>query len=133
MVEQIETGVVRVIDPEAANCPSIPLIDGSGSAVALLWPGNGARLRTLHLLKLNKSDRTFELEHKGDAVFYVLHGQGAVRDLKRKVRTALVEGAMIHIDAGDLYQFEADAGSELTLVGGPCPADENLYSRFEKD
>lgn len=121
---------VRVIDTTSGVSPTIPIVEGAGSARVLLWPGNGAKYRTLQLIDLQTGDRTVDLSHTTDAVFYVMKGAGTVVDTKSKSTSELMEGSMIHIDAGDRYRFESSPG--MMLLGGPCPADEALYQALQQ-
>ncbi len=116
----------RVID-SAAGCPEIPIIIGPGNARVVMWPGNDAKHRTLQVLTLERGARTICLNHGSDAVYYVMSGAGSITDLRSSAVFPLAEGAMVHIDAGDAYQFMAD-DEEMKVLGGPCPADEGLYA-----
>ena len=117
---------VRVID-SSAGCPEIPIVVGRGNAKVLMWPGNDARFRTFHIVTLESGARTVSLSHESDAVYYVMGGTGTIVDMKSAVVSPLAEGAMIHIDAGDAYQFMADNDVPFRILGGPCPADHSLY------
>lgn len=55
-----------------------------------------------------------------------MRGTGVVEDVKGKTGEEIVEGSMIHIDAGDQYRIRASK-TDLELIGGPCPADERWY------
>ena len=123
---------VRVVD-SALDCPPLPFVVGGGNARAVLWPGRGALYRTIQIIELHGGDRTIEFSHPNDSVYYVKAGEGSVIDVKEGVSLPLVEGSMIHTDAGDTYRFEADGADGLTLIGGPCPADERLYASLEND
>jgi mannose-6-phosphate isomerase-like protein (cupin superfamily) len=117
---------VQVIDTEGAGL-ALPLVEGRGEARVLLWPGNGARYRTLQVLRLGPAARTVALSHGQDCVWYVIRGGGEVRDLATGAAQEITEGAILHIDAGDRYRIEAgDGGAEL--IGGPVPADPALYA-----
>ena len=119
--------VVQVID-SSVGCPNLPVVDGKGSAKAVLWPGNGARHRTVHVIDLVPGDRTIDFKHFSDAVYYVASGEGEIIDISSGDRFMLVEGSMVHIDRGDPYRFRTEAG--MKLIGGPCPADYSLYSNI---
>ena len=119
--------IVRVIDG-TRDCPELPLIMGSGTCKAVLWPGNGAGCRTFHLFQLAAGDRTVDLQHQSDSVYYVIGGIGTVTDLRLRDVRDLSEGVMLHIDKGDRYRFAASDTEELKLIGGPCPADPSLYT-----
>lgn len=117
---------VRVIDTALEGLP-LPIIEGEGSARAVLWPGNGGRFRSLHLIEIAAGSATCPLTHANDCVYYVIAGAGAIVDRASGAAQTLIEGAMVHIDAGDAYRLEAAAGG-LRLVGGPCPPDEAFYA-----
>jgi mannose-6-phosphate isomerase-like protein (cupin superfamily) len=93
-----------------------------------MWPGNDTQFRTLQILTLEGNARTIPLNHASDAVYYVISGAGSIADLKSSEVSQLAEGSMVHIDAGDAYQFSANGDSGIKLVGGPCPADPRLYA-----
>lgn len=117
---------VRVIDTAREGLP-LPIIEGEGSARAVLWPGNGGRFRSLHLVEIAAGSSTRALTHAHDCVYYVIAGAGDIVDLASGAPQPLIEGAMVHIDAGDGYRLEAAAGG-LHLVGGPCPPDDAFYA-----
>jgi mannose-6-phosphate isomerase-like protein (cupin superfamily) len=117
---------VRVIDSRG-SCPDVRIVEGEGWAKAVIWPGNGALYRTFQIINLGAGSSTRSLDHETDSVYYVMRGAGVVEDVRGKTDESIVEGSMIHIDAGDTYRIRAgDAG--LELLGGPCPADERWYS-----
>jgi quercetin dioxygenase-like cupin family protein len=114
---------VQVLGPDG---PSIELVDGAGSARALVWPEVGAVLRSMHLIKLENGARTRRQRHPDEAVYYVLAGGGGVGAPTTAEREALTEGSMVHIAPGAAYAFEAGADG-LELIGGPSPPDASLY------
>ncbi len=124
--------ILRVIDT-ASDCPEIPLVIGTGNAKVVMWPGNGAKYRTFHLVDLGPGAKTISLQHDNDSVYYVIDGSGAVVDLAAGDKMNLAEGAMVHIGAGDSYMFEAQPQVGLKILGGPCPADQRLYDSLKTD
>ena len=120
---------VRVVD-SAVDCPTLPLVIGAGTARAVMWPGNGALYRTFQVVELLAGDRTIDLRHPSDSAYYVAAGSGSIVDLASGDRFDLVEGAMLHIDKGDGYRFEASGQAGVKLIGGPCPADPQLYAHL---
>lgn len=122
---------VRVLN-SAADCPDLPIVVGSGRAKVVMWPGNGAIHRTFHVIDLEQNDKTIDLAHPSDSAYYVAAGSGVIADLVSGERMPLIEGAMVHIDKGDRYRFEAAATAGLKLIGGPCPADPQLYAHLAK-
>ena len=116
---------VRVIDSKIGGHP-LPIVIGAGSAHAVLWPGNGAHYRTFHLIDLHPGDRTRDLSHASECIYYVERGNGTIRGLDDDTAQDLVEGSMIHIGTGDAYRIEAgDAG--MRLIGGTVPVDPAFY------
>jgi mannose-6-phosphate isomerase-like protein (cupin superfamily) len=93
-----------------------------------MWPGNNAKFRTFQIITLERGARTIRLHHGSDAVYYVMSGAGSIVDLASNEVFPLVEGAMVHIDSGDAYQFMASDDRDVKILGGPCPADESLYA-----
>jgi hypothetical protein len=61
-----------------------------------------------------------------EAVYYVISGEVEVEDIDTRTRHRVGLGGMFLVDPGTAYRIVGTAeGSEL--VGGPCPADPNLY------
>jgi quercetin dioxygenase-like cupin family protein len=116
---------VRVLDSGPA-CPMLPMIDGQGSARAVVWPGVGAEARSMIRISLAPGARTVELRHPMEAVYYVLSGAGQALDPASGEVQALVEGSMVHVEPGTAYRIVGGAGG-MELVGGPCPADPALF------
>ena len=101
------------------------MIAARGNAWAVIWPGMGARCRSLHRVSLAPGGITVPLRHPGEAVYYVLAGRGSVEDAAAH---ELTEGSMVHVAPRGEYRFAAsDGGPGLDLIGGPCPADPALY------
>jgi mannose-6-phosphate isomerase-like protein (cupin superfamily) len=106
--------------------PALQIVEGDGRAHAVIWPGMGARLRSIHRIQLRGGARTIELRHPSEAVYYVIDGSGEVVDADADQRQALRPGSMVHIDPGTTYVLSA--GEEgISLVGGPSPPDPALY------
>jgi quercetin dioxygenase-like cupin family protein len=121
---------VRVLDAGEA-CPALPLVDGEGVARAVVWPGVGARLRSMHRIRLAPGARTIPLRHPMEAVYYVMSGAGTVQDSDEPTARQLAEGAMVHVEPGTGYVVQA--GPEgIEIMGGPCPADPALYAGLSR-
>lgn len=124
-VDQTRLDGVVILDG-GASCQPLPLVeDGGGVAHAVVWPGVGAFQRTFHRFRLEPLGRTRAQRHGGEAVYYVVRGRAVVRDDSGAAHE-LREGSMVHVDAGTGYTFEA-GGQGSEIVGGPCPADPDLY------
>lgn len=123
-------GRVEVLD--ASQGPELAIVAAGGNARAIVWPGMGAELRSLHRISLEAGGETIELSHPGEAVYYVLAGEGEVVDGAEGKVEKLVEGAMVHVGGGTPYLLRAgDSGMEL--VGGPAPADHALYESLAEE
>ena len=118
---------VRVLGA-ADHGPALPIVEGDGSATPIVWPGVGAAFRTMHRIELAGGSRSVALKHAVEAAYYVIGGDGAVRDPDEDSGEPLVEGSMIFVEPGTAYLIEA-GGTGLLLIGGPCPPDAALYRR----
>jgi hypothetical protein len=119
---------VEVIDADSG--PPLPIVERGGRAQAIIWPGMGAKLRSLHRISLEPGGWMVELSHLSEAVYYVLSGSGAVREGSSGPLEPILEGSMVHVDAGTPYVLGASADG-MELVGGPAPADPALYGSLE--
>lgn len=118
--------LAEVVVATADQGPRVGIVAGEGTARAVIWPGMGAELRSMHRISLAGRSRTTPLTHPSDAVYYVISGGGEAVDGDTGEGGALIEGSMVHVDAGTPYELVAgDEGMEL--IGGPCPADPSLY------
>lgn len=118
--------LAEVVIASAAEGPELAIVAGEGSARAVIWPGMGAELRSMHRISLGRDSRSIEMSHPSDAVYYVIAGGGETVDRDTGERGALVLGSMVHVDAGTPYELVA-GGEGIELIGGPCPADASLY------
>ncbi len=108
------------------TCPKLRIIERGGTAAAIVWPGVGARFRTMHYIDLAENGSTISFRHGGEAVYYVKQGTGAVMDADNGTSNEIIEGSMVFIEPGTGYRFKASSGG-IVLLGGPCPADASLY------
>lgn len=109
-----------------AEGPTLEIIEGDGQARAVVWPGMGAQLRSLHTISLGPGARTVQLRHPSEAVYYVIGGAGEAIDMTDCDAHAIGPGTMLHIDAGTAYVIRAgDDG--MSVAGGPAPPDLALY------
>jgi quercetin dioxygenase-like cupin family protein len=126
----VTTAATKVLILDGSDGPELPLVEGAGAARAIVWPGMGARARSLHHIWLAPDARTVSQRHPGDAVYYVVTGDGTVVDGTADERQPLREGAMFHVDGGTDYVVEAGEDG-IELVGGPAPADPGLYEEMD--
>jgi mannose-6-phosphate isomerase-like protein (cupin superfamily) len=122
----MSTPLAEVVVTPADRGPELQIVTGDGTAHAVIWPGMGARLRSMNRISLGGGARTIPLTHPSDAVYYVISGSGEAVDGDTTERGALVEGSMVHVDAGTPYELVAGEDG-MELIGGPCPADPSLY------
>jgi quercetin dioxygenase-like cupin family protein len=116
---------VTVLDGDD-RCPRLPIVRGDGRALAVVWPGVGAQMRSMCRIVLGSGSSTMQLSHPMEAVYYVIEGAGTVTDPSVGDRREVVEGSMVHIEPGTRYAFTAGPPG-LELIGGPCPADPVLF------
>jgi quercetin dioxygenase-like cupin family protein len=115
---------IRVVELEQG--PTLDIVEGEGHAHAVIWPGMGAELRSIHRIDLRPRARTIALRHPSEAVYYVMGGSGEALDVGHGEAQRLRPGSMAHVDAETTYRFVA--GEEgMSLVGGPSPPDPALY------
>lgn len=117
---------VKVLDANDL-CPRLPLIDGGGEAIAMVWPGMGASSRSLHLMKLEGHSKTVRMRHPMEAVYYIVSGEARVLDFSDGSEAAVGPGSMIFIEPDTAYEI-AGMGDPVRLLGGPCPPDPALYA-----
>ena len=118
--------LAEVVVAAADQGPELRIVAGDGDAHAVIWPGMGAELRSMHRISLGGGARTIEMTHPADAVYYVISGAGEAVDREAGEHGALIEGSMVHVDAGTPYELVA-RGQGMELIGGPCPPDASLY------
>jgi hypothetical protein len=126
-----DTPMVRIIRSDSDR-PALRLIEGVGEARAIIWPGMGASLRSVHQIVLGGGSATVEQSHPGEAVYFLKAGSAHVDDLDTSSSYTLTVGSMIHIDGGTRYRFVAESGG-AELIGGPCPPDPALYEHLQQD
>jgi quercetin dioxygenase-like cupin family protein len=126
-----EPGKVQIVDADE-TCPQLPLIQGGGSARAVIWPGVGASQRSMHLIELDAGARTVPMRHPMEAVYYVIEGRAEATDLGDGSSFNVGTGSMIFIEPKTQYVISAD-GEQVQIVGGPCPPDPSLYRHLGVD
>lgn len=125
MIDGPDGAGVKVLPLRGAG-PLLPIVDGDGSARAVIWPGTGATQRSIHLIRLGPSSGTIRLEHPAESVYYILEGSGTVVGDGPAEATRLTPGSMVHVAPGTGYRFAAGTDG-LEVFGGPCPHDPAVY------
>ncbi|CAB4937890.1 MAG: cupin domain-containing protein [Actinobacteria bacterium] len=119
-------GVVRVITPNEW-APPLEIVTG-GECRPIIWPGMGARERSLHHFTLPRGAGILPLQHPGEAVYYVISGEVEVTEVSEGSAPTLVPpGGMFHVEPGTAYVFSSVADVSV-VIGGPCPVDETMYA-----
>jgi quercetin dioxygenase-like cupin family protein len=122
---------VQIVDADD-SCPALPIVEEGGQARAVIWPGIGARERSMHLIELAPGGRTIPMRHPMEAVYYVISGAARATDLSDDAVQEAVVGSMIFVEPDTRYVISAD-GEGASLVGGPCPPDPALYAGLADD
>lgn len=118
-------GAAQVLRVEPDGRP-LAIIEGGGDARAVVWPGMGARHRSMHYLALPAGARTRPLRHAhAEAVYYIIRGEGEMEDLDARSVHPVGPGAFVFVTVACRYRITARTA--LTCVGGPCPPDPTLY------
>ena len=107
--------------------PTAPIIEGKGTAKAIVWPGVGASERSFFLIEMDKGSYTKVLNHSSESVYYVKEGSGLVIETNIDTNSKIIVGSMVHVEIGTSYSFKA-GDNGLVLIGGPCPFDANILS-----
>lgn len=108
----------------------IPLLEDGLTAKAVAWPGSGATMGSLHYVSYQAGQSSIAHVHPvSQDIFYIIEGQGEIADLTNNHETAhpLETGSVVIVDPGTVHQVKAH--ERLVNVGGPCPADLELYRR----
>jgi quercetin dioxygenase-like cupin family protein len=101
-------------------------IPGCAELRAVVWPGMGARHRSMHYMRLEPGETSRTWRHPGEAVYYVVLGSGWFEDRTTGQCHDIRAGLIVHVDADTPYAVAAREA--LTCVGGPCPPDRALYA-----
>jgi hypothetical protein len=116
---------VRVFADDPGSCP-LDIVEGSGRAWAVAWPGVGAHLRSMHRLSLGPGAGTMVMRHPMESVYYLIEGTAMVEEVEAGIRHRLSAGSMFLVDPGTSYRVITD-DQPAELVGGPCPPDPTMY------
>jgi mannose-6-phosphate isomerase-like protein (cupin superfamily) len=118
--------IVRVLRIERGV--ALPLADG-GEVRAVVWPGVGARHRSMHHVALRPGGATHPQAHPAsEAVYYIVRGEGHIDDLDARTSQPVRAGSFVFITPGTRYRFAPSGAEGLVCIGGPCPPDAALYA-----
>ena len=118
---------IKVLDPEK-NFKLLPYTEGKGVAKAIIWPGMGAKLGSMHYFVMAPGARNVPHKHpEAEDMFYVVQGQGVVIDFDQGKEYPFKKGDFVFIPAGITHAVRSDGPEDFISVGGPSPADEAMY------
>src|SRR3989449_11767062 len=83
----------------------LPLAAEGGRVRALLWPGMGARERSLCYFDLPEGFASTEFRHPYEAVYYVVRGEGRVVDADAGTAHPVHAGQMIYLTPNQGYRL----------------------------
>jgi quercetin dioxygenase-like cupin family protein len=103
----------------------MPMI--SRDARLVVWPGVGAETANMNYVRLEPGEANLAHRHEeSEDTIYILSGKGSVLDLTNDLRLEFTAGEVVHIPVGLIHAVQADLGSPIESVGGPCPADHAM-------
>jgi len=108
----------------AASGRAVDLTEGQGEAYVVVGPHSGAEHRTMAVVRLADGAATATMTHPGEAVWYVVRGEGVARP-EQGEELELDEGSMVHVEPGAAYSLAAGEKG-LELIGGPAPPDPDF-------
>jgi quercetin dioxygenase-like cupin family protein len=107
----------------------LPMIASDARLIA--WPGTGAETANMNYVVMAAGEENVPHLHRdSEDTIYVLSGRGTIADLTNGAELEFEANQVIHVPAGVEHQVRADRGSDVVSVGGPCPADRDLFVRL---
>jgi quercetin dioxygenase-like cupin family protein len=105
----------------------MPMI--ASDARLVVWPGVGAQAANMNYVRMQPGEQNVPHTHRSsEDTIFVLEGEGTVADLSNGLELPFQAGQAIHVPAGIAHQVRGDRGAEVVSVGGPCPADIELFT-----
>jgi quercetin dioxygenase-like cupin family protein len=105
----------------------MPMI--ASDARLVVWPGVGAQTANMNYVRMQPGEQNVPHTHRSsEDTIFVLEGEGTVADLSNGLELPFQAGQAIHVPAGIAHQVRGDRGAEVVSVGGPCPADIELFT-----
>lgn len=105
----------------------MPMI--ASDARLVVWPGVGAQTANMNYVRMQPGEQNVPHTHRSsEDTIFVLEGEGTVADLSNGLELPFQAGQAIHVPAGIEHQVRGDRGAEVVSVGGPCPADIELFT-----
>ncbi len=117
-------GSIRVFDPRRDGVP-LPMI--SADAWLVVWPGAGADVATMNLVRLEPGEENQPHAHEAsDDTIAILEGAGSIDDLDAGETHDFVAGEVVFVRTGVRHKVKADKGVAILSAGGPCPPDYGM-------
>jgi len=105
----------------------MPMI--ASDARLVVWPGTGAETANMNYVRMQPGEANVPHVHRSsEDTIFVLEGEGTVADLSNGFELPFHAGQVIHVPPGLEHQVRGDRGAEVVSVGGPCPADIELFT-----
>ncbi|MBI4495098.1 MAG: cupin domain-containing protein [Chloroflexi bacterium] len=125
-------GELSVLD--LAGGVEIPLIRPpmpGGYARFPIWPGMGARLRSMNRVAMRPGQENVPHVHPvSEDIFYCLSGTCVVEDGSTGREQPFGRDCLIFIDPGTPHAVRSLGPDDYISVGGPCPPDLDAFRRF---
>jgi quercetin dioxygenase-like cupin family protein len=119
---------VRVFHRDRPDA-SMPMI--ASDARLIVWPGTGAPEANMNYVRMGAGEENVPHVHRySEDTIFVLSGRGTIADLSNDSVLEFGAGQVIHVPPGVEHQVRADRGEEIVSVGGPCPADLDLFAKL---
>jgi mannose-6-phosphate isomerase-like protein (cupin superfamily) len=117
-------GDVRVYDPEREGVP-LPMI--SKDARLVVWPGSGADVATMNVVRLEPGEENAPHAHaESDDTIAIVSGRGSIDDLTNGVTHEFSVRDVVFVRAGISHKVKANKGVPILSAGGPCPPDYGM-------
>lgn len=101
----------------------------ASDARLVVWPGVGAETANMNYVRMQAGEENLPHVHRrSEDTIHILEGCGTVADLANGVELPFEAGQVIHVPPGVEHQVRADRGAAVISVGGPCPADLELFT-----
>lgn len=112
----------------------IPLIRPprpGGFARFPIWPRTGGHRRSMNCVVMKPGQENVPHVHPvSEDIFYVLSGNCVIENGDTGHEHPFKGGSLIFIDPGTTHAVKSLGPEDYMSVGGPCPADVNLFKRF---
>ncbi len=117
---------IRVFHADRPDRIMPPII--SKDARLVVWPGVGAETANMNFVRLEPGEANIPHIHpRSEDTIFILEGGGTIRDFDHDLALEFQAGQALHVPVGVRHAVAADRGVGVTSVGGPCPADYDMF------